>query len=190
MKNYTKFYFISILTPLTSCTSNDRDDNELDLGSNPDVEVHDFIWTELNQYYFWQEEVENLADSKKNDALKYKSYLEEIADPSDFFDSLKHPEDRFSWIDDNYVNLENQLAGISSSNGMKFYVTRQCSGCDELVAVVTYVLPESDAAQKGIERGDLITAVNGEDLDTTNYVNLLYGDSMSYTVSLAEYNTV
>ncbi len=65
MKNYTKFYFISILTLLTSCTSNDRDDNELDLGSNPDVEVHDFIWTELNQYYFWQEEVENLADSKK-----------------------------------------------------------------------------------------------------------------------------
>ncbi|MDC1081257.1 S41 family peptidase [Flavobacteriaceae bacterium] len=189
MKNYTKFYFISILTLLTSCTSNDRDDNELDLGSNPDVEVHDFIWTELNQYYFWQEEVENLADSKKNDALKYKSYLEEIADPSDFFDSLKHPEDRFSWIDDNYVNLENQLAGISSSNGMKFYVTRQCSGCDELVAVVTYVLPGSDAAQKGIERGDLITAVNGEDLDTTNYVNLLYGDSMSYTVGLAEYNT-
>lgn len=188
MKNITPYCLLVIFTLLTNCSKNDRDDNEVDLGSNTDVEVHDFIWTELNQYYFWQEEVENLADSKKDNATEYLRYLEEIEDPSNFFDSLKHPEDRFSWIDDNYVNLENQLAGISSSNGMKFYVTRQCSGCDELVAVVTYVLPESDAAQKGIERGDLITAVDGQDLNSSNYVNLLYGDSTSYTVNLADYN--
>ncbi len=188
MRNLTKYCSLVIIILLTSCSKNDRDDNELNLGSNPDVEVHDFIWTNLNQFYFWQEEVENLADSKKNNATEYLGYLEEIEDPSGFFDSLKHPEDRFSWIDEDYVNLENRLAGISSSNGMKFYVTRQCSGCNELVAVVTYVLPESDAAQKGIERGNLITAVNGEDLSPANYVNLLYGDSTSYTINLAEYN--
>jgi len=176
MKNITPYCLLVIFTLLTNCSKNDRDDNEVDLGSNTDVEVYDFIGTELNQYYFRQEDVENLADSKKDNAAEYLRYLEEIEDPADFFDSLKHPEDRFSWIDDNYVNLENQLAGISSSNGMKFYVTRQCSGCDELVAVVTYVLPESDAAQKGIERGDLITAVDGQDLNSSNYVNLLYGD--------------
>ena len=93
---------------------------ELDLGSNPNTEINDFIWVGLNQYYFWQEEVENLADSKNNNAAEYASYLKETTDPSDFFESLKHPDDRFSWIDEDYVNLQNQLAGISSSNGMKF----------------------------------------------------------------------
>lgn len=188
MNKHNTFCLLGIVALLTSCSKNDRDDNELDLGSNPNTEINDFIWTGLNQYYFWQEEVENLADSKKNNAAEYESYIKETTDPSDFFESLKHPDDRFSWIDEDYVNLQNQLAGISSSNGMKFYVTRQCPGCNELVAVVTYVLPDSDAAIKGIERGDFITAVNDQDLSPANYKGLLYDDSLSYTISLAEYN--
>ena len=68
---------------------------------------------------------------------------------SDFFTSLNHPDDRFSWIDEDYVNLENQLAGISASNGMKFLVSRQCDDCNGLVAFVTYVLPNLMLQQKG-----------------------------------------
>ncbi len=188
MNKHNTFCLLGILALLTNCSTNDRDDNELDLGSNPNTEINDFIWVGLNQYYFWQEEVENLADSKNNNAAEYASYLKETTDPSDFFESLKHPDDRFSWIDEDYVNLQNQLAGISSSNGMKFYVTRQCTGCNELVAVVTYVLPNSDADIKGIDRGDFIIAVNDQDLSAANYKGLLYDDSPTYTVSLAEYN--
>ncbi len=42
--------------------------------------------------------------------------------------------------------------------------------------------------QKGIERGNLITSINGRDLSVENYVQLLYGDLMTYTVGLASYN--
>ena len=143
----------------------------------------------MNQYYYWQEDVQDLADSKTDNTTEYNAFLGEIVDPSDFFDSLNHADDRFSWIEENYVNLENQLAGISASNGMKFYVTRQCANCNDLVAVVTYVLPESDAAAKGLERGDLITTINGRTLNVDNYVEYLYGSLMTITVGLAEYNT-
>ena len=70
---------------------------------------------------------------------------------------------------------------------MKFLVSRQCDDCNNLVAYVTYVLPESDAAAKGIERGDFITTYQRTGLNVTNYVNLLYGDALSLYCGLAEY---
>ena len=201
------FYYclLGTITLLIGCDAKDRDDDIINVENNTpsetndtssetpstvaaaDIEINDFIWKGLNQYYYWQESVESLADSKTSNAAEYTEFLESIVDPSDFFDSLNHPDDRFSWIDEDYVNLENQLAGISASNGMKFLVSRQCDDCNNLVAYVTYVLPESDAAAKGVERGDLITSIDGRQLNVTNYVNLLYGDAMSYTIGLAEY---
>ena len=64
-----------------------------------------------NLWYYWQEEVEQLADTVDDNQSDYINYLSSIVDPEDFFDSLNHPDDRFSWIDPNYENLENQLSG-------------------------------------------------------------------------------
>ena len=58
---------------------------------------------------------------------------------------------------------------------MKFILYRRCSGCETLIGAVTYVLPDSDAATKGVVRGDLFNAVDGQELTLSNYVNLLYG---------------
>lgn len=189
-----KIYYyclIGVAALLVGCDVQDRDDEIINISdTNTELEINDFIWKGLNQYYYWQEEVDSLADSLTNNAAEYEKFLGNTVDPSDFFDSLNHPDDRFSWIDEDYVNLENQLAGISASNGMKFLVSRLCDGCDDLVAFVTYVLPESDASAKGIERGDFITTINGANLNVNNYIDLLYGDALSYSVGLADYDPV
>ena len=80
-----------------------------------------------------REEVDNLADTFDDNLSQYTSFLQSYADPEDFFNSLNHPDDRFSWIDPDYNNLENQLSGISASNGMKFILYRRCSGCETLM---------------------------------------------------------
>jgi DNA-binding transcriptional regulator WhiA len=67
-----------------------------------DLEISDFIWKGLNQYYYWQESVVNLSDSKTENESDYLYYLSQNSNPESFFNSLKHPDDRFSWIVDDY----------------------------------------------------------------------------------------
>ena len=198
---------------LTACSSEDIDDNQINVVADPgdqsstsssttntssttsetpvvtaNTEINDFIWKGMNLWYYWQEEVEQLADTVDDNQNSYTNYLSSIADPEDFFDSLNHPDDRFSWIDPDYENLENQLSGISASNGMKFLLYRRCSSCEGLIGAVTYVLPDSDAAEKGVIRGDLFNAVNGQELTLNNYAGLLYGDALSYSIDLVTYD--
>lgn len=54
--------------------------------------------------------------------------------------------------------------------------------------MVTYILPESDAADKDIQRGDVFIGVNGQSLNMSNYRALLYGDNLDYTLNMADIN--
>ena len=204
LNSYPLLFFTSILF---SCASEDRDDSIITVPSKPiigdtnsnttsqtsveattNLHINDFIWEGLNTYYYWQSDVDDLDDSKTNNSADYTNFLGKFSDPSDFFDSLKYKDDRFSWIVDDYEDLENQLAGISASNGMKFIPFIQCSGCTKVNAMVTYVLPDSDASAKGIERGDIVITIDGISINIDNYRELLYGDDMTYNVGLGEYN--
>lgn len=165
-------------------SSLDTDDTAISLEG--DLQISDFIWEGLNTYYYWQEEVEALADSKLEDEKAYAEFISQNADPELFFDSLLHPEDRFSWIEKDYVELENSLQGIYASNGVEFGLAYACEDCNEIVGYVKYILEDSDASNKNIKRGDYFTGVNGITLTVGNYRNLLFGDELSYTLNMAD----
>ena len=150
--------------------------------------VNDFIWKSLNELYYWQKDVPDLDDSKNDNSGDYATYLRAKPDPEEFFNSLKFLEDRFSWIDSDYVSLANQIAGISASNGVEFILNR-FSSSDKVFGVVTYIQKESDASLKNIKRGDIFTGVNGTDLTVSNYMALLFGDNPSYTLNMADYSS-
>ena len=150
--------------------------------------IHQFIWETLNEYYLWQEEVSFLNDSiKPISSSRYKQLIEPHPEPEAFFESLKYKDDKYSVIRSNYEDLENSIKGIDANNGLKFILSRY--GPDESVlGVVTYILEESDAAGKEIERGDIFTGVDGENLSLSNYTELLYGDNLTYTLNMADLN--
>ena len=175
-------------TSTSTTTASETSSGTTDQQVTINTEVKDYIWKGLNLWYYWQEEVDDLADTFDDNQSNYVDYLQAISDPEDFFNSLNHADDRFSWIDPDYNNLEDQLSGISASNGMKFILYRRCSGCETLIGAVTYVLPNSDAATKGVLRGDLFNAVNGQELNLDNYIPLLYGQAMSYSIDLVNYD--
>ena len=183
MKNLKFFLFAFIL--LVSCNKKDQDDALINLEG--DLELSDFVWKGMNQYYYWQEQVPNLSDDKATDRNAYAQFIQANSNPDQFFESLLFADDRFSWIVDDYIALENSFQGIVASNGVEFSLLRQSEGSNDLVGWVKFIHPDSDASDKEIQRGDLFTHVNGQELNVDNYQDLLYGENLTYTLGMADY---
>ena len=203
MKKYF-LLFLAFGIVLTNCKKNDDDVSPDDQQQEPEEEtvvksvadypVQDFMWLTLNSYYFWQESVANLADSKRT-AVEDPDYIDFLAatpNPEDFFfDQLLSADDRFSFLDEDYRNITNSLQGVSRSDGVEFGLSLYGGG-DDIFGYVTYILPGSDADGKEIERGDIFIGVNGTNLNRDNYRELLFGDLTTYTLNFAviEDNTI
>lgn len=161
-----------------------QDTDDLSISLEGDLQVSDFVWEGLNTYYYWQEKVPSLADSKRLNEKDYAQFINNNSKPEAFFNSLKHPDDRFSWIQDDYEELENLLQGVYASNGLEFGLTYACRDCSEVVGYVKYVLENSDASNKNVQRGDFFTGVNGIELNTDNYKDLLFGNELTYILNM------
>lgn len=153
-------------------------------GNDVDLRVRDFIWKGLNAYYLWQADVQNLqdkrfgslSDTKADKNKSYTQFLKSFSDPKDlFYNGLLNNYkriDRFSYITDNYIDLENQFKGITAGLGMN-YSFGLVKKLGIYLAYVRYVVPNSEAERKGLQRGDVILSVNNQQLTRTNAQQLL-----------------
>jgi len=162
-------------------------------GSDTDLRIRDFIWKGLNQYYLWQEEVSNLQDNRFGKLSTTKA--EKNSDYTKFLKSFGSPEalfyrgllnkyrqiDRFSYITDDYVKLENQFKGISASTGMDSQYVLMRNGVNA-AGFVNYVIPNSDADKQGLKRGDIFLTINGQRITKTNINELL--KNKTYTIDI------
>ena len=137
------FVFIGCkVEPIDAVTVEDQslDTDDTAISLEGELQISDFVWQGLNEFYYWQEEVTDLADTKKEDSKAYAQYINQNSDQDAFFEILKHPEDRFSWIQDDYLELENSLQGIVASNGVEFGLLLACQNCAEVIGYVKYIL--------------------------------------------------
>ncbi|MEO1009882.1 MAG: S41 family peptidase [Bacteroidota bacterium] len=151
-----------------------------------DFPVQNFMWQAMNAFYFWQQDVPNLADNLFTgpEDPDYVSFLESETDPNAFYESLLFSEDRFSFLSEDYRDLVQSFQGVSQSNGLEFQLFL-FQDSDDIFGVVTYVALDSDAASKDIQRGDFFVGVDGQRLNLNNYINLLFGDNATYTLTMA-----
>ncbi|MBL4905730.1 MAG: peptidase S41, partial [Flavobacteriaceae bacterium] len=171
-----------IFTFLFNCTKKEETPAEL--------EINNFIWKGLNAYYLWQNDVPNLLDTRFSTVQQLNAYLGQESDANVFFESLLYQKDiidKWSWIVDDYIALEQSFQGISTHNGMEFGLVAVPGSATDLFGYVRYVLPNSDAATQNVQRGMLFSAVDGTQITRSNYPNLLY-NSDTYTINLADYN--
>lgn len=179
-----KLFICLFLAGALFAACNDEDDNAL--VTSADLEVQDFIWENLNFWYFWQSDVPDLADNRFSTNAGYSEYLKQFPDPADLFENLLYSEDRFSYITDDYNELLDSQQGVFKTNGVEFGLVQfPFPGSDDLFGYVRYILPDSDASEKNIERGDIFIGVNGTQLTITNYIDLLFGENDSYTLNMA-----
>jgi hypothetical protein len=70
---------------------------------------------------------------------------------------------------------------------MEFGLIRYKDNRTNVFGYVRYVVPNSDASDKGIVRGQLFNTVDGQRL-TENNTSLLFNDNPTFTIGLADYN--
>ncbi|WP_420322895.1 S41 family peptidase [Flagellimonas sp.] len=151
-----------------------------------EVQAQNFMWGAMNLWYFWQANVPDLADNRFANDQEYTEFLAATSNPADFFfDVLLFNEDRFSFLNEDYKELVSNLSGVSKSNGLEFGLV-QFSGSNDLFGYVQYIVPNSDASTKDINRGDIFTRVDGQQLTIDNYRNLLFGSNDTYTLGMAD----
>ncbi|MFY0686773.1 MAG: hypothetical protein JXQ90_06390 [Cyclobacteriaceae bacterium] len=166
------FLLLMLLIGTFAC----NDDEPITIVQDP---VNNFFWNSMNSWYFWQDEVQPLADDISQ--AEKANFLNQFSSPYALFEELRHEEDRFSWIVEDYEALNNLFQGITESFGYEFGLVRLQG--DSVVGYVQYVIPGSPADQSGLKRGDLFYAVNDEVLTAGNYQRLLYSNP-TYSLSL------
>jgi hypothetical protein len=110
------------------------------------LEVQDFIWKGLNQYYLWQPDVPNLSDDRFASQNELNALLRTYPVPEELFDALRVDKsiDRFSWIVDDYFELEVRFKESQKNSGVEFgLVYKPGSNTDILVMFVTSFLVQT-----------------------------------------------
>jgi len=183
MKNLLKSILLLCLFAIPFGCS-DKDDQPVPSA----LAINDFIWKGMNLYYLWQEDVPDLADNRFANQDELNTFLTNYSNPVDLFNHLRidTATDRFSVIYSDYSVLEGVLSGTTMNNGMDYALRYTDNTNTAVFGWVRYVLPNSDAAAKGVKRGDIFYAIDGVPLTGSNYRTLTA--STSYTINLADYN--
>ncbi|WP_298764002.1 S41 family peptidase [uncultured Polaribacter sp.] len=190
MKKYVIITLTLSLFLNFSC-SNEVEESEPPFEVTTADDINYFIWRGLNLYYLWQEDVPNLADNRFNNLLDIYTFYRDLDSPESTFNSLLFDAgnvDRFSWIVDDYVALENSFQGINLTTGMELGFVRYQNSNTNVYAYVRYVVPNSSADTAGVQRGMLITSVNGTQLTDVNFRDLLFGNNNAFTIGIGDFN--
>ena len=182
MKIRIYILLLAISVSFTSCF----EDNDDTITPASTLDIQNFIYRGLNYYYLYKANSGKLADDAFESDKQRDRFLNRYDSPEALFDFLKVNQDRFSQLYSDYTVIENALGGVSMSNGMEFGLVLYPGNSRNVFGYVRYVLPNTDAATIGLKRGDLFTAVNGTQLNESNYNDLLSSDS--YSISLANFD--
>lgn len=155
----------------SSCSSDDDGITKSDPKSP--TYVNDWIYEQMGMYYLWNETLPSNPDKSLS--------------PDKFFDTLLNKSDRFSWIEDNYLDLMSSLSGVSSGDiGFEYVGYLISEGSDLVVGQIAYVKPNTPAQSAGLKRGDLFTKVDGVALTTTNWRALLSGQNSTAQITFVD----
>ena len=134
--------------------------------------INNWIYDNMNAYYLWGDKM----------AAKTQTNLQQV--PDAYFGSLLYQYgtvDRFSWIEEDAEELVKSLNGVTTSAGFSYTPFLAGPNSKEVIFSVRYSIKDSPAAKAGIQRGDIISKVNGVTIDTVNYRSILVPENLEFT---------
>lgn len=194
MKNKWRFLFWVLLLPMmlfVSCSDDDDNisktpiikptpggDEPKDTTSqkptvsyytDPNYYAGFFAFNVISDVYLWNAEI---ASSLKNWMVD--------EDPIKKVDAIRYKEngkyvDKWTQLTNDYESFIGGVDGVPTTTyGYDFQLYYKDNTRTTLVAVITYVYPDSPASKAGLHRGDAIFTVNGKDITIDNYAELLF----------------
>lgn len=189
MKIYKLFLLTLVFGGFATSCSNDQDDIEpktvVEPGPERDLTVENFIYRGMNEIYLYKADVPELADNFFSTQTERNEFLDNYPTPEElFYEGLVAPQDKFSFIVDDYVELENRFSGVSTTTGMSYALSYVSSNSSNIFGYVRFVLPGTSAEAQGVKRGDIFNKIDGQQLTDSNFGTLLA--PQSFTIGLAE----
>ncbi|MFK5983768.1 MAG: S41 family peptidase [Flavobacteriaceae bacterium] len=179
MKKKIFLLLIVISSVFVSCFE-DLDDN---IQVSSELDIKNFIYRGLNFFYLYKADAPELADDAFANQNDLNAFLNSYDSPEALFEYFRSSQDRFSLLVDDYVELENALSGITLNHGMEFGLIFYPDGSNNVFGYARYILPNSDAAAKGVVRGIVFNTIDGQQINESNFRDLLSPDV--YTIGLA-----
>lgn len=127
--------------------------------------LNNWIWEGLNEIYLWEEFIPYIDPNNEADSEAY-------------FNKLLYKEDRNSLITDDYQELMDMFEGLELATGMS--AAPGLIGETDVISVVEYVTPGTQAADSEIVRGDIIITIDGKSLNKDNYFELYYQTTATF----------
>ncbi|MDT0644194.1 S41 family peptidase [Zunongwangia sp. F363] len=168
-------------------TSENPETNSLEA---EDIEVEEFIYSGMNDIYLYKADIPQLADDYFSSDTEEAGFLRNYGSPEDLFEDLTSSQDRFSFLTDDYISLEESFEGISSSTAGMDFGLGSISGTNNIFAFLRYVVPNTAADEAGLSRGTVFTEINGKKLTINNISDLLDLDSFTINVGRIENGTI
>ena len=165
----------------TSC-GEDELDTKTKPSPNPDLmsdkDVNQWIYEMMSIYYLWNNYLPSNPNYNKKPADFYNSICY-------WYDKNNNPDgDRFSFIQENYVVLMNELSGVVSDEiGFDFSLALMADG-ESVVGEIEYVKKGTPAAYANLRRGQLFSEINGIALNISNYREILLSLKGDYSIAL------
>lgn len=134
-----------------------------------------FVYDYTSEAYLWRDRISSSID--------YRS----ASSPQELFEMMRYRElDKWSYVSDNSQQEMEGFQGVSTTFGYSLAFGTFTNKPDVYFAVVMFVYEGSPAKNAGLERGDIILTLGGEDLTKENYMQLYYAPSVK--IGLGDYS--
>ena len=130
--------------------------------------VNMFAWNVMDTYYLWRDEILGALSRWQT----WEEPIEKVAEIR-FKDAGGKDIDRWTTLTDDFASLTGGVSGHTRTLGMDFQLYYADKAHTRVCAVVTYVCAGSPAAEAGLDRGDVVLAVDGHEMKPDNYRELV-----------------